>query len=284
MALQSSYYEIDYLLIGHITKDLTPSGPRLGGTVTFASLTASRLGLRVGIVSSWGPDISLEPLRDIPLAGFPDDQTTTYENIETPVGRVQTIHSIAASLDYHHIPDAWRSAPITHIAPLNQEVRPSLISRIQSDGIFLTPQGWLREWDEQGRIQTSDWPDSAYVLSNATGAVISAEDLEHSESRIEEMASASRLLVITEGKAGARVFFQGEVRHFNPPEVNPIDTTGAGDIFATVFFIHFFRTQDPWEAGHLATTLAAQSTLRRGIQGIPTRQEIEAATARITER
>ena len=283
MVIQNSYHEIDYLVIGHITKDLSPAGPRLGGTAAYASLTARRFGLRVGVVSSWGPDLSLEPIKDIPLAGFQDDQTTTYENIETPTGRVQQIHTIAAGLDYHHIPDAWRTAPITHLAPLNQEVRPSLISRIQSEGIFLTPQGWLREWDDQGRIQPSDWPESAYVLGNATAAVISAEDLEYAEPRIEEMASASRLLVITEGKAGARVFFQGEVRRFRPVQLEPVDTTGAGDIFATTFFIHYFRTQDPWEAGDLATALAARSTQRIGLQSVPTLEEIEAATARITE-
>ena len=37
MVTRSSYREIDYLLVGHITKDLTESGPILGGTVTYAS-------------------------------------------------------------------------------------------------------------------------------------------------------------------------------------------------------------------------------------------------------
>ena len=40
---------VDYLIIGHITLDLTPDGPRLGGTVTYSALMAQALGLRVGI-------------------------------------------------------------------------------------------------------------------------------------------------------------------------------------------------------------------------------------------
>ncbi len=44
---------VDYLVIGHIARDLTPSGPRLGGTVAYSGLTARALGLRVGIVTSW---------------------------------------------------------------------------------------------------------------------------------------------------------------------------------------------------------------------------------------
>ena len=45
---------VDYLIIGHITRDLTPDGPHLGGTVTYSALMAQALGLRVGIVTSRG--------------------------------------------------------------------------------------------------------------------------------------------------------------------------------------------------------------------------------------
>ncbi len=43
---------VDYLVIGHLTEDLTPAGPRLGGTAAFSALTARALGLRVGVVSA----------------------------------------------------------------------------------------------------------------------------------------------------------------------------------------------------------------------------------------
>ncbi|MDX1437933.1 MAG: PfkB family carbohydrate kinase [Anaerolineales bacterium] len=279
MVTLNSYSEIDYLLIGHITKDLTPSGPQLGGTVSYAGLTARQMGMRVGIVSSWGPDADLKALDQIPLSGYPDDRTTTYKNIETANGRVQYISDVAATLDYHHIPDAWRSAAITHLAPLNQEVQPSLVSRLQSDHLYITPQGWLREWDEEGLVSPTDWPEYSFILANASAVVMSAEDLGHDTARIEEMASSCPVLVITEGRNGAAVYFQGEYRRYLPPSVEMIDTTGAGDIFATAFFIHYFKTDDPWEAGRMATELAAFSTQRRGLHGIPTMEEIEATAA-----
>ena len=37
---------VDYLAVGHITIDQTPDGPRLGGSVAYAALTAQALGLR----------------------------------------------------------------------------------------------------------------------------------------------------------------------------------------------------------------------------------------------
>ena len=49
---------VDYLVIGHVTEDLTPTGPRLGGTAAFAALTARAFGLRTGIVTSVGEGAS----------------------------------------------------------------------------------------------------------------------------------------------------------------------------------------------------------------------------------
>ena len=40
---------IDYLIIGHVTQDITPNGPMIGGTASYASLTARALGMRVRI-------------------------------------------------------------------------------------------------------------------------------------------------------------------------------------------------------------------------------------------
>ena len=52
MTALDDFKPIDYLVIGHITTDLTDAGFRLGGTATFSSLTANALGHSVGIVTS----------------------------------------------------------------------------------------------------------------------------------------------------------------------------------------------------------------------------------------
>jgi sugar/nucleoside kinase (ribokinase family) len=57
--------------------------------------------------------------------------------------------------------------------------------------------------------------------------------------------------------------------------VEEVDATGAGDIFAAAFFIRLFNTRDPWEAARFATALAAYSVTRVGLNGIPTKNEIE---------
>ena len=67
--------KVDYLIIGHFSKDLTPDGARLGGTTAYAALTARALGLRVGIVSSFNKkDISLDLFADIPIIASPSEK------------------------------------------------------------------------------------------------------------------------------------------------------------------------------------------------------------------
>jgi hypothetical protein len=265
---------IDYLVIGHLTRDLTPEGPTLGGTVTFSALTAQALGLRVGIVTSWGAELSLEPLRGIPVVNYPADASTTFENMYTGLLRKQIVHSVAPSLDYFMVPEPWRNAPIVHLGPVAQEVAPGLVRNFPTSLIGLTPQGWLRSWDEQGHVVASEWPEAIYMLQQAGATVISSEDVAYHEERIEEMATASRILAVTEANDGARVYWNGDVRRFRPPVVPVVDATGAGDIFAAAFFTRLYTTRDPWEAGRFATQVASISVTRSRMDAVPTPAEI----------
>ena len=265
---------VDYLAVGHITKDLTPDGPRLGGTVAYSALTAQSLGLRVGIVTSWGVDVDPGPLKKIPIANYAAEVSTTFENIETPAGRVQTLHHRALDLSYQHIPDPWRNASIVHLAPVIQEVDPSFVRHFPSALIGITPQGWLRSQDHEGKVYPGEWPEASFVLDRAGAAVIGLEDVGGDEDRIEEMAISSPVLAVTEGEDGVRIYWNGDVRRFRPPRVEVVDTTGAGDIFATSFFTRLYSTRDPWEAARFATQIAAISVTRRGLDGVPTGDEV----------
>jgi sugar/nucleoside kinase (ribokinase family) len=277
----STLEPIDYLIIGHLTCDITPSGLRLGGTATYAALTAQALGLRVGIVTSWGAEIPLGPLRHIPIASFPTEQSSTFENIYTSDGRIQLLHHVAPRLEYFMVPEPWRNAPIVHLGPVAQEVDPSLVWHFSSSLIGVTPQGFLRGWDEAGLVFLVEWPEAPYVLSQVGAAVFSVEDVENDESRIEELVAVGRVLVVTEGARGARVYWNGDVRRFLPPAKNEIDATGAGDIFAAAFFYRLYATHDPWEAARFATLLAANSVTRPGWEGIPQPAEVESSLVEI---
>jgi sugar/nucleoside kinase (ribokinase family) len=212
---------------------------------------------------------------------LPAEKSTTFDNIITPEGRIQFIHHVAHNLNLNLIPEIWLGAPIVHLGPVAQEVEPTLVRHFANSMIGVTPQGWLRVWDKEGRVTSTEWPEADFVLRQAGAAVISSEDVDDDEARIEEMASSSRVLAVTEGAGGVRLFWNGDVRRFRPLEVKKVDSIGSGDIFAAAFFYRLYTTRDPWEASRFANQLAAFSVTRPGLQAIPTSEEIRDCMAEV---
>jgi sugar/nucleoside kinase (ribokinase family) len=266
---------VDYLVIGHLTEDLTPSGTVLGGTAAYSALTARAFGLRVGIVTAVGQKTSLTTLKGIPLFNVPSTHTTTFENIHTPSGRTQVLHHRAEMIRPDGVPDTWRRASILHLGPVAQELPAEAADGFSPALLGLTPQGWMRTWDDDGRVTSRQWESAGTLLPKAGAVVISREDVNGDEELIEGMAHQTRVLVVTEGAAGSVLYWNGDRRRFRAPEVAEVDSVGSGDIFAAAFFIRLFTTRDPWEAARLATLLAARSVTRAGLNSIPTPKEIE---------
>lgn len=274
MLAPSPHTPIDYMVIGHLTRDLTPSGPRMGGTAAYSGLTARALGMKVGVITSCANDFDRSLLNGIPMINKPTEQSTTFENVYTQHGRVQFTTYQSPMLDYSLVPEIWKNSPIVHLGPIAQEVDPNLSRCFPNSLLVVTPQGFLRTWDIAGKVSPCDWPEFRYVLGYSEIAILSVEDVQADEERIEELASAAKILVVTDGPGGCRVFWNGDVRRFVPPEWDEVDATGAGDIFATSYFFRYMNTRDPWESARFATQLAAHSVLRLGMQGVPTREEI----------
>ncbi len=272
---------VDYLVIGHVTEDITPAGSVLGGTATFSALTARAFGLRVGIITSVSERTSLKVLDGIPLFRVPAEETTTFENIRTEAGRTQVLHKRAATIALDSMPEVWRRASIVHLGPIAQEVEASAAGLFSTSLLGLTPQGWMRAWDASGRVRTSKWESAESLLPRAGAVVMSREDVGGDEELIESMAHQTRILVLTEGAAGSVLYWNGDRRRFRAPEVKEVDSVGSGDIFAAAFFIRLFMTRDPWEAARLATLVAAKSVTRAGLAGIPSSREIEQCTVEV---
>ncbi len=268
---------LDYLIVGHVTKDLTPEGPVLGGTAAYAGLTASALGMRTCVATSSGPELDLNPLSDLSVFSLPADASTVFENTYESGQRHQTVHSCALPISADDIPESWRSATIIHLAPVAQEVDPLMVDALKYSFLGVTPQGWMRAWDESGKVESRAWNDEASLLQSAEATVLSLEDVGGDESTIASMAGRSRVLAITEAADGARVYWRGQRRDFEAVAVEEIDSTGSGDIFAACFFIRLYQTRDPWEAARFANELAAVSVTRSGLASVPTVEEIEAA-------
>jgi hypothetical protein len=266
---------VDYLLIGHVAHDLTPTGPRLGGTVAYSALTARALGMRVGVVTAAGPETSLEPLKDIHVVSLPSSQSTTFENIYTEKGRIQYLRAQAERIDFTMVPEVWRNASIIHLGPIANEMDSSLPEEFAPSLLGITPQGWMRTWDSGCRVSPAEWANADPALAQAGAIIISREDVGGNDEVIEYFAQQTRVLAVTEGPAGAVLYWHGDRRRFRAPDVKEVDATGAGDVFAAAFFVRLYKTRDPWEATRFATLVASRSVTRIGLDGIPTASEIE---------
>ena len=282
MIQQTTPDPIDYLLIGHVTADLqADQSISLGGTASFSGLTAARLGHNVGLVTSCASDMALDPLAGIQTWVVPAEKSTVFLNQGFGSSRVQHLYSSATRITAEHIPPAWKNCPIVHFGPIAAEIDPDIVKLFPNALICLTPQGWYRQADEEGLVRHVDWSDEMTLLPQSHAVVLSLEDLRGEERRVQELAKMCPLLVVTENREGARVFFHSEARYFPASPVEMVEDTGAGDIFAACFFHRFHITRDPWEAARFAVQLSACSVTRKRLASVPTLVEIEHAKTQI---
>lgn len=258
--------QIDYLAIGHITRDLTPEGDKLGGAVSFSSRLAQALGCKTAVLTSSRPDFAWQhELAGIDIIAIDAEETTTFKNIYTPDGRMQTISGVAAPLLAEQIPEAWRRARIVHLGPVADEIDPHIVRLFSNSMICLAPQGWHRQWDENGRVSPKAWRDMGEILPLAAAVVVSMEDLPDEETLAQYIALC-KLLVVTNGADGCTVYYDDEIRHMPTQPANEVDATGAGDIFAAAYFVRLYQTRgNPWEAARFANEIAALSVEYAGV-------------------
>ncbi|NLE43858.1 MAG: ribokinase [Chloroflexi bacterium] len=266
--------EFDYLVVGHVARDLMDDSYAIGGTVSYSSRTAVALGCRVGVITSASLDLDLDGVFEgIRVVRVPSQATTTFENIYLPEERRQIVHSVADVLTPDALPDDWQ-ASIVHIGPIARECSVTLSQAFPDAFLGVTPQGWMRRWDETGHIGYGEWQHAESWLARADAVVLSDEDVRGDYDLIARYAAQTRLLVVTHGVVGCTVYQDGRARHFEAESVHQVDPTGAGDIFAASFFVALQGGSDPWDAARFANCVAACSVTRPGLSGVPMPDEI----------
>ncbi len=267
---------LDYLVIGHVTRDRRPDGGfTSGGTATYATRTAQALGCRVGVVTSASEDLNLSAaFPGVEILQVPAPVTTTFENRYTRSGRVQVIQAVAAPLTPDGIPPAWCEVAVVHIGPVAQECDPALVGLFPTVFVGLTPQGWMRRWDRQGRVRPAAWESADTLLPRAGAVILSEEDVGGDEALVARWAARTCVMVVTRGAAGCTVYAAGAVEDLPGFPAVEVDPTGAGDVFAAVFFVQLQQGLTPWEAARRANCVAALSVTRPGLSGTPTPEEV----------
>jgi sugar/nucleoside kinase (ribokinase family) len=269
---------MDYLAIGHVTEDLWPEGPTPGGTVTYSSRSARAFIGQVSVLTAAGADLDCAAaFPSIAAYCIPAPSTTRFRNVYTDHGRVQVVSPCPITLQPAHLSDAMRQSDIVHLGPVCNEVSPDIVECVSPQSfVGVTPQGWMRRWDEAGHVtsRADNWQGAPQVLARANAVVISIDDVAGDWDMARRWAAQTALLVVTQGALGCTALSGDVTLHVPAPHVQEIEPTGAGDIFATVLFIALRQGATLRDACAQANCIAAQSVTRPRLSGIPTTQDV----------
>ena len=141
----------------------------------------------------------------------------------------------------------------------------------------VTPQGWMRSWDEQGRVTRSAMPvpPALAQLPESAVLVLSIEDLDYSPDLLSSYVKLTQITVVTRGVEPAQVYRQGTITEAPTLPARVADLTGAGDVFATAFFVRYAETHDPTQAARFAHAAAACAIEGQGTSAIAEREAVE---------
>ena len=269
---------IDYLAIGHVTEDLWPEGPTPGGTVTYSSRAARAFVECVTVLTAAAPNLDSESaFPNIGVHCLPAPSTTQFRNLYTPAGRVQVVSPCPITLQPGHLTSEMRQSAIVHLGPVCNEISAHIVNHVRNDVfIGITPQGWMRRWDAEGRVtsRADNWVDAGVVLARANAVVTSIDDIAGDWDIARAWAAQTSLLVVTQGPLGCTAFVDDSPLQVPAPSVQEIEPTGAGDIFAAVLFIALRRGDSLLDACRLANCIAAQSVTRPRLAGVPSAADV----------
>jgi sugar/nucleoside kinase (ribokinase family) len=270
-----------FVAVGHVTLDHFGAVVRPGGAALYAAVTAHRLGLSAGLLTSHHEDFPLEQVPPaIEVVTVPAAQTTVFEHRSSDRGRRLNATSVAEHLTADHVPEDWRDAPLVLLAPVLDEVDAGLVTAFADATVGAAAQGWLRSLDAEGVVTERRWNVPGFLLARLQSVFLSVEDAPGQEAAIVETFQKVPIGALTAGKMGALVFVNGERYEVRPHRVREVDGTGAGDVFAAAFLIEYTDHGDPWVAAEVAACTAALSVQGEGWAAVPDRQELAGALER----
>ena len=268
----------EFIAIGHVTLDRFGDEVRPGGSALYAAITADRLGLRAGILTSHADDFPLDlvPPR-IEVVSVPAPATTVFEHERVGDDRAQRVTSVAGALSEADVPDDWRDADLVLLAPVVNEVDPRLAGVFGDAAVAAGAQGWLRGVGSDGVVGSVRWDAAKQTLRTLQALFLSTADVLGQESAMTEWVQRVPIAVVTAGRRGALLYVNGDRYEVRPRRAIEADPTGAGDVFAATFLARYRRNADPWEAADAATCAASLSVQGLGWSAIPDAAELEAA-------
>ena len=295
---------VEVVHVGSACRDVVredPRGWRLGGGVTYASLTTARLGLRtaaiVGVDATAATASELDMLRDagVDLLLVPLDEGPIYHNLETAKGRVQTCVATGVPLPVPAVPESWLAAPGWSLVPVAGELTDAWAAAVPADAhLAVAWQGFLRELTAGEQVRRRP-PQPSAILRRADLVGVSHHDVPASTpiSELYDLLHLGADLLITQGVEGGLLIRLGpdgpteSLRYVSTSTDRETDPTGAGDTFLAALQASILRPavvgrHRPRHRLDLRFAAAAGSLVVEGLglAGVPDRSAVLVRRAR----
>jgi sugar/nucleoside kinase (ribokinase family) len=279
----------DLVVVGAASRDLTsddPRGWRLGGAANYCSLTAARLGLRVGCLVGVDPLASTAHELDTLEAAGADVRRVTlehgpiFENLEVDGHRRQRWLSKSDRVPLVALPEGWRRARAWLIVPVAGELGDEWAAAPATGScVGVCWQGLLRTFDDDGWIRRVE-PMPSPILDAAGLVIASVDDVEGSTDLAWLRSLAPHAaVVLTAGGGGGVALLGGDMRRYRAIAANRlVDATGAGDVFAAALTAAWLLTGQLATGAtlRLAAAAASCSVEGAGLAGVPARDQVAA--------
>jgi len=281
-----------FLAVGHVTRDVFPGEEdwRLGGTVTYTSATAARLGAHAALVTRVGPKerARLEErcrALGIELFAVAGEVTTTFAFRYEDGHRILTLRARARGLTLADVPVDLRAADAVVLGSVAHEIDRSLLGAFGHAATVVTAQGYLREWAADGTIHPRRWDDVADVTAKASAIVLSEEDVGGDLDEPRRWASLRAQgplplhtpVIVTFAERGSLVLVDGTERMIPAYHADRVvDPTGAGDAFAAGLSIALSEGRELIDGVRFAHAVASFAVEAVGTDGLADRARVEA--------
>lgn len=277
---------ISITVAGSINLDIVAQGGRLptagetvmaetlimvpGGKGANQALAAQRLGAKVTMVGAVSQDAHAEQaLALLKADGVDLDRLIVCETQPTGVALIA-------------VSDQGENQ-ITVVPGANGHLNPSHVSGLSGNGLICQLEipvdtveaaiAGFKGLTVLNLAPVMDVPDS--LLAAADVIVVNEHEL--AATGADRLKASGGLLAVTLGAEGAQLYRDGELEcELQPPSVDPVDTTGAGDTFTAALTLALLEKQSHRDALNFACAAAAASTLTAGAQtSLPTRSTVQ---------
>ncbi|MFP3883109.1 MAG: carbohydrate kinase family protein [Actinomycetota bacterium] len=250
----------------------------LGGSAANTAVVLARLGFESAVMGAVGDDdAGHRALYSLGTAGVSTDLVSVSELHPTAMNTVmvtpdgeRTMVSARGANVYYTAPSGWdEGVDWLHVSGYSLMAGPqqrSALDVITAAGESSIPRS-LDVPVEVGTHIRSLLADVIDDFRMVSGSQLALAELTDSADPVEALAGGPAMVAATSG-AGPLLLMVGEERiSLNPPTVDSVDVTGAGDAFAAGLIAAGLSDLDPGPTAVLAAAIGAAATLGPGASG-----------------